>query len=90
MLVMCVAFFPLSSSHQRFVWDLLSLVAEEDRMDLRRYIRRAADLWFKQNKLSKPFVRAVCSHTSHSGHQIVWTNNIHTECMCVLYIRVCI
>ena len=56
---------------QRFVWELLSLVAEEDRMDLRRYVRRAMELWAKQGKLGGGLVRAVCSHTSHPPHMKV-------------------
>ena len=61
------------SPGQRFVWELLSLVAEEDRMDLRRYLRRTMDLWAQQGKLGGALVRAICSHTHHTPHQKVVT-----------------
>ncbi|CAI8034656.1 Condensin-2 complex subunit D3 [Geodia barretti] len=43
-------------------------------MDLRRYVRRATELWAKQGKLGGALVRAVCSHTAHLPHQkAAWT-----------------
>ena len=74
--VMCVC-VSRRAPRQRFVWELLSLVAEEDRMDLRRYVRRATELWAKQGKLGGALVRAVCSHTAHLPHQKV-CRYVHT------------
>ena len=53
------------------MWSLLSVVAEEERRDLRRYLHRALEVWSKQGKLTQPLVRIVCSHTANKQHEKV-------------------
>ena len=60
-----------SSPSQQFVWSLLSVVAEEERSDLRRYLHRALEVWSKQGKLTQPLVKTVCSHTANQQHEKV-------------------
>ena len=53
------------------MWSLLSVVAEEERRDLQRYLHRALEVWSKQGKLTQPLVRTVCSHTANKQHEKV-------------------
>ena len=53
------------------MWSLLSVVAEEERRDLRHYLHRALEVWSKQGKLTQPLVRTVCSHTANKQHEKV-------------------
>ena len=53
------------------MWSLLSVVAEEERSDLRRYLHRALEVWSKQSKLTQPLVRTICSHTANKQHEKV-------------------
>ena len=53
------------------MWSLLSVVAEEERRDLRCYLQRALEVWSKQGKLTQPLVRTVCSHTANKQHEKV-------------------
>jgi len=56
------------SSDELLAWQLLSLVANDDRADLRRYLRRAVGEWSRLGKLTHPLVNAVCSHGEHEEH----------------------
>ena len=53
------------------MWSLLSVVAEEERRDLRRCLHRTLEVWSKQGKLTQPLVRTVCSHTANKQHEKV-------------------
>ena len=52
----------------RFVWQLLQVIASEERLDLRRYLKRAMEFWSHQGKLTSALVEAVCSHTTSKEH----------------------
>ena len=51
-----------------FVWQLLKVVASEERLDLRRHLKRAIEFWSRQGKLTPALVKAVCSHTESKEH----------------------
>ena len=51
-----------------FVWQLLQVVASEERLDLRRHLKRAVEFWSRQGKLTPALVKAVCSHTESKDH----------------------
>ena len=51
-----------------FVWQLLQVVASEERLDLRRHLKRAIEFWSRQGKLTPALVKAVCSHTESKDH----------------------
>ena len=53
------------------MWSLLSVVAEEERRDLRCYLHRALEVWSKQCKLIQPLVRTICSPTANRQHEKV-------------------
>ena len=67
----CMVFlFPCRSTSEmhRFVWQLLQVIASEERLDLRRYLKRAMEFWSRQGKLTSALVEAVCSHTTSKEH----------------------
>ncbi|KAL5479868.1 hypothetical protein EMCRGX_G023460 [Ephydatia muelleri] len=43
-----------------FVWKLLSIIAEEENLELRRYLRKALEYWSKEQKLTPAFIEAIC------------------------------
>ena len=57
---------------QQLAWQLLSLVAEENRLDLQRHLRRAIGQWSRAGKLTPALIKAVCSHTQEEQHLKVW------------------
>ena len=59
------------SDGERLVWQLLSLVAEDNRVDLQRYLRRALDQWSRAGNLTPSLVADVCSHVHHQDHMKV-------------------
>ena len=56
-----------SDSH-RFAWQLLSVIASGENMDLRRYLSRVMEHWSKAKKLTPTLVKALCSHTEDEDH----------------------
>ena len=59
-----------------FVWNLLGVISSEERLDLRRYFRRAIQFWARGNKLTPSLVTAVCSHTTSKEHLQVRVEDI--------------
>ena len=61
-----------------FVWQLLKVVASEERLDLRRHLKRAVEFWSRQGKLTPALVKAVCSHTESKDH-------LQVKCLSLLF-----
>lgn len=70
-LCVCVSHRSGESDGERLVWQLLSLVAEDNRVDLQRYLRRAMDQWSRAGSLTHSLVADVCSHVHHQDHMKV-------------------
>ncbi|KAL5479917.1 hypothetical protein EMCRGX_G023519 [Ephydatia muelleri] len=51
-----------------FVWKLLSIIAEEENLELRRYLRKALEYWSKEQKLTPAFIEAICSEVNDPEH----------------------
>lgn len=56
----------------RLAWQLLSLVAEENNLDLQRHLRRAMGRWSRTGKLTRPLVSAICSHVESEDNLKVY------------------
>ena len=80
-----------SDDHQ-FAWELLSVIASGENMDLRRYLSRVMEHWSKAKKLTPALVKALCSHTEDKDHlqvrqmswmdgsiQIIYKNNLNFD-----------
>ena len=50
------------------VWKLLSIIAEEENLELRRYLRKALEYWSKEGKLTSAFIEAICSEVNDPEH----------------------
>ena len=59
------------SDGERLVWQLLALVAEDSRVDLQRYLRRALDQWSRSGHLTSSLVSDICSHVQDKDHMKV-------------------
>ena len=57
-----------TSDDHRFAWELLSVIASGENMDLRRYLSRVMEHWSKAKKLTPVLVKALCSHTEDKDH----------------------
>ena len=64
----CAPFHRSTNEMHTFVWQLLQVVASEERLDLRRHLKRAIEFWSRQGKLTPALVKAVCSHTESKDH----------------------
>lgn len=66
--------YVLSRSHrstgedEHLAWQLLSLIAEENRLELQRHLRRAMGQWSRAGRLTPALTKAVCSHTEDREH----------------------
>ena len=53
---------------EHLAWQLLSLIAEENRLELQRHLRRAMGQWSRAGRLTAALTKAVCSHTEDREH----------------------
>lgn len=56
-------------NEDQFVWRLLTIIAEEERMDLRRCLHLALQQWSKDSKITSRTLTIITSHTAIQQHQ---------------------
>ena len=83
------------------MWSLLSVVAEEERRDLRRYLHRALEVWSKQGKLTQPLVMrrsagffvggggggggGICPLFDNTCTSVIFLLVAHSTCTCICW-----
>ena len=70
-----------TGAESRLAWQLLSLVAEENNLDLQRHLRRAIGKWSRAGKLTRPLLSAVCSHVESEENLNVSTGTVRPVLM---------
>jgi condensin-2 complex subunit D3 len=59
--------------HEVFIWDLLRVMSREEGQEMRRYLKKTCQVWYKQNKLTSLLVKNLMSQAgSEDNCEAAW------------------